>query len=344
MVLKMNYLKDCKTLMQDMKKKIVLFLAISLSAVLISSQMRTGHSFHQEEPGNIGIITTELVSQPTEPSAPGGVATASVPTFPVLRFPGSSSEQPRNRKTKEVGSKNYGRALHPLPARDSIPPNTLSKQEKAEGWRLLFDGKTTNGWHNYGKEGIGSAWKVIDGTLVLDDSNRQENERGYSYIPDGGDIVTDEEFENYELRLEWKISPCGNSGIMFNILETEEYRLPWLTGPEIQVLDNACHSDAKYDTHRAGCLYDLIPVSKETVKPAGEWNSVRIVFDEGHLENWLNGEKVVETQMWTDAWDKMVSKSKFKRMKAFAKAKRGRIGLQDHNDKVWFRNIKIKAL
>ncbi len=222
------------------------------------------------------------------------------------------------------------------------PPNTLTEAERAAGWELLFDGKTTKGWRNFGKETIGSDWKVIDGALTLDDANRVVNDQGHGHIPDGGDIITTRQFENFELMLEWKISPCGNSGIMFNVLEGDEYRTPWQTGPELQVLDNTCHPDAKIHTHRAGDLYDLIACSEETVKPAGEWNEVRLRIDDGHLQKWLNGTLVVETQLWDENWDKMVAESKFKDMADFGTARRGHISLQDHSDRVAFRNIKVR--
>lgn len=213
--------------------------------------------------------------------------------------------------------------------------NTLTSKEKKEGWQLLFDGKTTKGWHNYKSDQVGAAWKISDGTLFLDTSNKEEK---------GGDIVTDQEFENYELYLEWKIQPCGNSGVIFNVQESGEYKYVWMTGPEMQVLDNTCHPDAKITKHRAGDLYDLISCSTETVKPAGEWNAARLVSKNGQYEFWLNGVKTVEFVMHTPEWDAMVANSKFKSMPGFGKFSKGKISLQDHSDKVWYRNIKIKPL
>lgn len=213
--------------------------------------------------------------------------------------------------------------------------NTLTVKEKKEGWQLLFDGKTTQGWHTYQSDKAGVAWKISEDALFLDTSNKQEK---------GGDLVTDQEFENYELYVEWKVQACGNSGVIFNVQESEAYKYVWVTGPEMQVLDNECHPDAKIIKHRAGDLYDLISCSKETVKPAGEWNAARLISNKGKFEFWLNGVKTVEFTMHTHEWDAMVAASKFKSMPGFGKFSKGKIALQDHGDQVWYRNIKIKPL
>jgi hypothetical protein len=216
----------------------------------------------------------------------------------------------------------------------------LTDEEVKEGWVSLFDGETTKGWHKYGGAPVGAAWKVENGMLRLD-ANQKENWQ----IKDGGDIITDEEYENFHLKLEWKIDTCGNSGVIFYIHEdTAKYEWPWMTGPEMQVLDNKCHPDAKIVKHRAGDLYDLITSSPETVKPANEWNVAEIKSENGQLEFYLNTVKIVSTKMWDEAWKQMVAGSKFKDMKDFGTYKKGRIGLQDHGNNVWFRNIKIRRL
>lgn len=230
------------------------------------------------------------------------------------------------------------RAAPPAPP----APNTLSETERKEGWKLLFDGQTLNGWRNFNKKTIGSTWKVIDGAIVLD---AVPNASGNWTVPDGGDITTDKEYGNFDLQLEWKISQCGNSGIMYYVVESDKYKYPWETGPEMQILDNTCHPDGRIEKHRAGDLYDLIACKNESVKPAGNWNKVRIIARDGKVQHWLNGRKVVETEFWTNDWNRMIAKSKFKDMPDFAKARKGHIVLQDHNDaKVWFRNIKIREL
>jgi Domain of Unknown Function (DUF1080) len=212
--------------------------------------------------------------------------------------------------------------------------NVLSPKEKSEGWKLLFDGTSTTGWRNYQSDKVTDRWKVSNGELYLDKA----------VTAGAGDIMTDAEFQDYELAVEWKISPCGNSGIIFNVVEDDKFKNTYNSGPEMQVLDNTCHPDAKIAKHRAGDLYDLIAVSKETVKPAGEWNQVRIVSKNSKMEFWLNGTKVVDFTMHTPEWKSMVANSKFKSMPGFGEAKKGHIALQDHGDAVWFRNIKIREL
>ena len=215
-------------------------------------------------------------------------------------------------------------------------PNTLSAKEKKEGWELLFDGKTTKGWHGFNKKTIGSAWKVKNGALFLDTTIKD----GWQ-IKDGGDIVSEKEYGDFHLKLEWKISRDGNSGIMFYVQENERYSYPWLTGPEMQVLDNDGHPDGKIPKHRAGDLYDLISSSSEPVKPVGSWNQAEIISREGKLIFMLNGITVVSTTLWTDNWKKLVAGSKFREMPDFGKFRSGKISLQDHGNWVAYRNIKI---
>ena len=212
----------------------------------------------------------------------------------------------------------------------------LTSEEQKEGWQLLFDGSSTDGWHNYGGGPVGYAWKVTEGTLHFDGSLKKDTI--------AQDIVTNDEFENFDLKLEWKVDTNGNSGIMFYVVEDTAHRRPYWTGPEMQVLDNNGHPDAKIAKHRAGDLYDLISSSKETVKPALEWNQAEIKAVNGKLDFYLNGENIVSTTMWDENWNKMIAGSKFKQWPGFGTFKKGRICLQDHGDKVWFRNIKIKKM
>lgn len=217
--------------------------------------------------------------------------------------------------------------------------NTLTAQEKEAGWKLLFDGKTTQGWKGFNVAEPGSSWKVAEGALYLDASQVVEGK-----TVGGGDIITSDEYENYELSIDWKIEPCGNSGIIFNVVEGEKYGQTYLTGPEMQVLDNECHPDAKIIKHRAGDLYDMISVSEETVMPGGQWNKARLKSDHGRVTFWLNGVQTVSFEMHTPAWDAMVAGSKFKEWADFGKATKGHIALQDHQHEVWYRNIKIREI
>ena len=218
--------------------------------------------------------------------------------------------------------------------------NTLTNKEKNDGWQLLFDGKSTDGWHSYGNQNAGNEWKVEDGILHLDAATKNAER---------GDLVTNEEYGNFDLKLDWKISEKGNSGIIFYVHEDPaKYQETYETGIEMQILDNgsptrAGQPDGKYYTHRAGDLYDLM-ASKEVDNPQGEWNHIEIKSLNGKLDFYMNGEHTLSTNLWDDNWQKMVAISKFKDMPGFGTFKKGKISLQDHGDDVWFRNIMIKRL
>ena len=187
-------------------------------------------------------------------------------------------------------------------------------------------------WRRYGGEGIPEAWQV-DAEGVLHFSGEGE----------GGDIITVDQYENFELELEWKISPMGNSGIMFRV--SEDYDYPWRTGPEYQILDNEGHPDAEQGPDRhAGANYDLHAPSTEAVNPAGEWNQARIIVEGAFVEHWLNGEKIVDYELWNDDWKAAIAQSKWIDMPDYGMSKVGHICLQDHSDPVWFRNIRIRSL
>ncbi len=211
--------------------------------------------------------------------------------------------------------------------------------EPAEEWISLFDGQTLNGWSKYGGGEVGKAWKVENGELYLDAANKESWQEG-----DGGDIVTNEEYENFHFKTEWKISPNGNSGIIFLVHESPEFERTYHTGLEMQVLDNDGHPDGKIISHRAGDLYDLIISSQEMAKPVGEWNQAEVIVNQGKLDLILNGVTVVTTTLWTPEWEALVADSKFKDMPGFGKYKKGKIALQDHGDVVHYRNIQIKKL
>jgi hypothetical protein len=211
----------------------------------------------------------------------------------------------------------------------SLTPNVLSPGESAEGWRLLFDGKTTTGWRNFGKQTISNSWKVIDGSLVRADSA-------------AGDIITLDKFRNFDLALDWKIAEGGNSGIFYRA--TEETDIIWKAAPEMQVLDDARHSDGKNPLTSAGANYGMYPAPRGVVHPAGEWNHARILVNGNHVEHWLNGVKLFEYELGSTDWKARFAKSKFNEYPLYGTTADGHIGLQDHGDHVEFRNIRIRVL
>jgi len=219
--------------------------------------------------------------------------------------------------------------------------NMLTKKEKKEGWALLFDGKSANGWSGYNKTAFPEkGWAVEEGTLHVIGSSRGE-------AGGGGDLLFDKKFRNFELSIEWKVSEGGNSGIFYLAQEIPGEPV-WKSAPEMQILDNEKHPDAKLgvDGNRAaGSLYDLIPGDFKAVKPAGQWNQVRIMVYKGTVVHYVNGKAVLEYHLWTEDWKNMVLNSKFKDYEWFLNtAEEGYIVLQDHGDDVWFRNIKIREM
>jgi cytochrome c len=222
-----------------------------------------------------------------------------------------------------------------------IAANTLTPAEQKAGWKLLFDGKTITGWRNFNKKTIGKSW-VIDPTEQALHLKAEQKPDGGWQSTDGGDIITDKAYQNYELSLDWKLAPCGNSGVIYNVIERPDLKYVWESGPEMQVLDNACHPDAKIEKHRAGDLYDMIACKYVTVNPQGEWNQARLIIKNGQVEHWLNGRMVVSFPIHDSSWKRMIANSKFKSMPFFGTGRKGHIALQDHGDKVWYRNIKIK--
>lgn len=209
-------------------------------------------------------------------------------------------------------------------------------QSGKKGFTKIFDGKTTKGWHTYGKTAAGSKWTVENGTLHFNPAGDKS---------EGGDLVTDNEYGNFHLKIDWKVAPKANSGIIYYVKEdVAKYHQTYSTGLEMQVLDNDGHPDGKITKHRAGDLYDLVKSSSEPVKPVGEWNTAEIISKDGKLEQYLNGVKVVSTTLWNDNWKKLVAGSKFATWPDWGTFKSGKIALQDHGNEVWYRNIMIKKL
>ncbi|MCH7490127.1 MAG: DUF1080 domain-containing protein [Gemmatimonadetes bacterium] len=206
--------------------------------------------------------------------------------------------------------------------------NRLTASERADGWELLFDGDTTDEWRGFRQDSMPDGWKVVDGALTR--------------VAPAGDIITKKQFKNFELQLEWKIAEAGNSGIMFRV--TEDQRRAWLSGPEMQVLDDARHRDGQVPETSAGSNYGLHAPKPGAVRAAGSWNSVRLLVRESHVEHWLNGVKVVEYELESPEWERLVSQTKFDTIPSYGRQRTGHIALQDHGDRVAYRNIKIKRL
>lgn len=211
---------------------------------------------------------------------------------------------------------------------NSADTTATSLASAEEEWQNLTD---TTQWRNYNADTLSTQWKLQDGVLTLTGKG-------------GGDIVTQDTYQDFELDMDWKISEGGNSGLFFNVVENDTLGAVYHSGPEYQLLDNERHDDAKIRKHRSGDNYDVQQSTVETVKPAGEWNQTRLIVNDGHVEHYLNGQKVVEYDLWTPAWEDSVAKSKFVQFPAYGQARAGHIALQDHGDEVSFRNIRIRRL
>jgi hypothetical protein len=222
-------------------------------------------------------------------------------------------------------------AAAPAPATDAQPgaPNVLTAEEQAAGWTLLFDGRTMQGWRGYGKPDAPVAgWEVADGAITR--------------AGPGGDIVTTDAYRDFELALEWKVPQGGNSGVLYRVLESADPI--YYSGPEMQVLDDAHHADGRNPLTSAGAAYGLYAPPRGVVRPAGEWNQARLLVRGNQVEHWLNGQKVVSYELGSADWKAKVAASKFNAWKAYGTGQEGRIGLQDHGDRVQFRSIRLRTL
>jgi 3-keto-disaccharide hydrolase len=226
-------------------------------------------------------------------------------------------------------------AAQPAAQQKTSAPNTLTDAEKKAGWILLFDGHSLDGWRGYKKpDATDSRWQVEDGTLTLPANNGKDThgER---------DIISKDTFEQFELSFDWKIAEGGNSGVKYFVLEDRDSAI----GHEYQVIDDERHPDAKVGPHRqTAAFYDVLQANDRPLKPAGEWNTSRIVVRGQTVEHWLNGKKVLQYELNSPALNAAIEKSKFKGMERFGKRQNGHILLQDHGNQVWFRNLKIRRL
>lgn len=216
------------------------------------------------------------------------------------------------------------------PAAASATAAKPSTADTAGGWRTLFDGTSTDAWRGYRAATLPAGWRAEGGELRR--------------VGDGGDIVTRDEFGNFELELEWKVAPGSNSGVMYRVTEDGDSSTTYMSGPEMQVLDDARHVDGRKPLMSAGALYGLYPAKRGVVRPAGQWNQARIVARGNHVEHWLNGTKMVDAELWSDDWNRRLAKSKFTAWPQYAKSPRGRIALQDHGDPVAYRHIRIREI
>lgn len=239
--------------------------------------------------------------------------------------------------------KDTGNAETMLKAETSL--NALTSQEKEDGWLLLFNGKDFEGWRGYGRQDIPGAWSIDDDAIKINGSG--EGEAG---AKDGGDIIYNNQFKNFELQFDWKVAKGSNSGVFYLGQEMDGQPI-WKSSPEYQILDNENHLDARLgkDNNRmSASLYDMIPAKPQNSKPYGEWNTGSIIVNEGSVVHMQNGEVVLEYHLWTPEWEQMIENSKFKGWQEMINAggdnRQGYIGLQDHGDDVWFRNIKLKIV
>ncbi len=217
-------------------------------------------------------------------------------------------------------------------------PNILTPSEKKDGWQLLFDGKDLKGWHSFQETVPGKCWEVRNGTISLNKNSKSKH-------ADYKDLVTDQEFENFDFKVEWLVEPGGNSGLMFYVSEASQFHETYESGPEMQITDLCLMSDSRINKCRAGDIYDLIAADTEWVTPGGKWNLYEIKAKDGHVQLFQNNHKIIDTYFWTDEWTKLVANSKFTEWPGFGTFKKGHISFQGtENGKLLFRNIKIKQL
>ncbi|MDR1330857.1 MAG: DUF1080 domain-containing protein [Tannerella sp.] len=214
--------------------------------------------------------------------------------------------------------------------------NALTPDETATGWQLLFDGETLNGWRDYNGTMLTKPWHVVDGCIQADGSGSDSD--GY--------IVTERQYENFELAWDWKLSKGGNSGMLYHVVERPQFEVPYVTGPEYQLIDEPNFPEPLEEWQKLGVDYAMYLPDKSlmAVNPAGEWNNAKIVFDNGHVEHWLNGVKILEFEAWTDDWFARRNSGKWLHAPEYGLAKKGVVCLQDHGYPASFRNIKIREL
>ena len=245
----------------------------------------------------------------------------------LVLFVGACAHRSESVDTASAAASSAEPAAAASPAADQ--PNALSATEQGDGWRLLFDGKTTTGWRGYKQTGMPNGWRVEDGTLAKADATE--------------DILTTDQFGDFELALDWKIGTGGNSGIFYR--GSEEFERVYWSAPEYQLLDDANARDGRNRLTSAASAYGLYAAPAGILKPAGEWNTTRIIARGAHVEHWLNGQKVVQYELWSPDWEAKVKASKFREWPKYGRGKSGHIAIQgDHEGMLALRNIKIRML
>ena len=216
----------------------------------------------------------------------------------------------------------------------STAPNTLAAKEKQAGWQLLFDGRTTDGWHGYNMQGIPGVWSIEEGAIVVDGKGGGEEQ----------DVITEGVYRDFAFTVEYKLSPGSNSGIIFQVKEDTLYRYPYETGPEFQLIDHENWPDKLEDWQIHGANYAMYPPKAKPYNPAGEWNRLLLVVKGNHVTQWINGVEVVRYEKYSDEWVQLRNSGKWADYPDYGIADEGHIALQNHGTKLWFRNIKIKQL
>jgi hypothetical protein len=223
-------------------------------------------------------------------------------------------------------------------ASDCSTVNILTGPERAAGWELIFNGKDLEGWHAYNGQST-SSWTVEDCALksIGTEGNYGSDLRA--------DLVTDKQYENFEISIDWKASKGGNSGLMYGVVEDAKFKAAWMTGPEYQFIDEVGFPEKLEEWQKAGVDYGMhLPSGQKNLKPVGEWNDTKILVNGTHVEHWLNGGKLLEFERWNDEWKKLRESEKWKDYPDYGLARTGHIVLQDHGSLFWFRNIKIREI
>jgi hypothetical protein len=216
--------------------------------------------------------------------------------------------------------------------------NSLSDEERASGWVLLFDGQSLDGWHGYNGQSTQS-WMIEDCAIksVGTEGNYGSDLRA--------DLVSDKQYENFEISIDWKTSPGGNSGLMYGVVEDPKYRAAWMTGPEYQFIDDEGFPEKLEEWQKAGANYAMhLPNDEKELRPVGGWNNTRILVNGPHVEHWLNGKKILEFERWNEEWQALRDSGKWNEAPDYGLAKTGHIVIQDHGSVFWFRNIKIREI